>query len=195
MEGECSADTAAVLPPRLGNLVVATTTATAGSLTRVSGDASISNMRCLLACVVFCTVSAGLFPALAQTNADGPRLLDPRIGVAQPQQFRALCSEEEWRNPLIDVHGDAVRVRSLSKPNPVAIPLSKLRQTLVELPVSDWPYGRIIAVPSQEHLASHHPESTRLLTDARHQIILRLRAGWWTYPHCENDRSSASLDR
>ena len=153
-------------------------------------------MRRLLTCAALSssTFSAGLSPALAQTEHDGPSVLDPRIGVAQPQQFRALCSEEEWRNPLIDVRGDDVRVRSLSKPIPVAIPLSKLRQTLVELPVSDWPYGRIVAVPSQEHLASHHSESTRLLIEARQQIILGLRAGWWTYPRCENDRSSTSID-
>lgn len=149
-------------------------------------------MRWLLACVVMSTLLLLPFPAHAQTDESRAPSLDPRIGAAQPALFNAACSEEDWRNPLIDVRGDDVRVRSLSQPAPALIPLSRLPQTLVELPVSDWPYGRIVAIPSAAHLAAHHPLSADLVGDVRHQVG-QLRVGWWTFPHCQNDRRSASL--
>lgn len=149
-------------------------------------------MRCLLACVVMSTLSLLPSAAHAQTDASRAPSLDSRIGAAQPGQFDAVCGEEDWRNPLIDVRGNNVRVRSLSQPAPALIPFSRLRRTLVDLPASDWPYGRIVAIPSAAHLAAHHPASAGLVGDIRDQVV-QLRIGWWTFPHCQNDRRSASL--
>ena len=73
--------------------------------------------------------------------------LDHRICTVDEAQVDAVCDLRDWRNPrLVIESGGGVRLWSLSK-RWQAFPLSDVRVALRELPVSDWPYGRIVAVP------------------------------------------------
>ena len=79
--------------------------------------------------------------------------LDPRIEIAADMaQIRTVCDERDWRNPLLSLKQGDVWLRSASAQTARLVPLSDLRRTLVRLPIDDWPYGRMVGVPSLETL-------------------------------------------
>ena len=116
--------------------------------------------------------------ASAQTTiVDSESALDTRIGTAAPSLFKAVCDEKDWRNPLLGMTSGGVWLRSLSQPMPTLVAVVDLRRTLTELPVTDWPYGRIVAIPKD------NPEAF----NAVRKSLAALRLGWWVWPHaCAN---------
>ena len=72
-------------------------------------------------------------------------MLDPRICHVDRPAVAAVCKEEDWRNPFIGVAKEGIWWRSLSSPRPTLVAAEDLATTLAALPLSDWPYGNIIA--------------------------------------------------
>jgi hypothetical protein len=70
--------------------------------------------------------------------------LDTRIPAADRQKYRSIRDAKDWENPYLVVlkSGLDVRARGYRK----TVPASALRRVLVELPVSAWPYGAVVAV-------------------------------------------------
>jgi hypothetical protein len=75
--------------------------------------------------------------------------LDSRIPTADREKYRSIRDAKDWENPYLVVLRDGVDVRA--KGYRSTLPVSELRQALVELPVSAWPYGAVVAV-QQIHL-------------------------------------------
>jgi hypothetical protein len=76
--------------------------------------------------------------------AQEPRL-DRRIRLASRAQYERVDSSE-WRNPYLLISGDGVQLQAQSLPEPRSLDSLSLRRALVDLPVTDWPYGRVVAV-------------------------------------------------
>jgi hypothetical protein len=74
-----------------------------------------------------------------------PRL-DRRIPAPNPSEYQAIREQRDWRNPYLSVTKGGFNLRSLSTPEPRFVVLQDLRRVLTELPVSDWPYGRVVVV-------------------------------------------------
>jgi hypothetical protein len=92
-----------------------------------------------------------------------------------------VCDEKDWRNPLIDLTADGrVLLRSTSHPTFRAIDPADLRRAVAELPVSDWPYGRIIAIPNRAHTDAN---DTVAYIPAVLASVNSLRMSWWGWPH------------
>jgi hypothetical protein len=70
--------------------------------------------------------------------------LDPRIPAANPGQYEHVDAKN-WRNPYLVVVRDGVTLISTAiAGGEKTITLDQLRDSLKALPVSDWPYGRVV---------------------------------------------------
>ena len=77
-----------------------------------------------------------------QRQSDG---LDPRIPLANPQLYKSVRDAKDWRNPFLVVLRDGVRMISPAiNGGEKTITLGELRDSLKKLPVSSWPYGRVV---------------------------------------------------
>jgi hypothetical protein len=73
--------------------------------------------------------------------------LNARIGPANPQRYKSIRDVKDWGNPYLVIRRDGIEVIAkgvLSSRQTVAS--TDLRRTLLELPVTAWPYGRVVAV-------------------------------------------------
>jgi hypothetical protein len=69
-----------------------------------------------------------------------------QIPVSNPQLYVHVQDYEHWRNPFLVVSSDGIRVHCLATAFEKKVPVGALHQTLLSLPLSAWPYGRIVAV-------------------------------------------------
>jgi len=72
--------------------------------------------------------------------------LDPRIPPADPKQYSTDPDERNWKNPRLDVTTAGFWLLSRSTPGKRFVTVIDLRRVLTALPVSDWPYGRVVVV-------------------------------------------------
>jgi hypothetical protein len=75
------------------------------------------------------------------------RRLDPAIGPPMLDRYKSIRDSQDWRNPYLSVcpRGVLLDVRSISRVN-ATVPPDTLRQVLLDLPITAWPYGRIVAL-------------------------------------------------
>ena len=72
--------------------------------------------------------------------------LDPRIKPAATERYKAIRSATKWENPYLMVGPDSIVVRAKGLAGLKIVPADALEQTLLELPVTSWPYGKVVAV-------------------------------------------------
>ena len=73
--------------------------------------------------------------------------LDPRIAAPRVETYRAIRDAREWQNPYLVVHAASIEVVASGIPNGrITVPVDELRAVLVRLPVSAWPYGRVVGL-------------------------------------------------
>jgi hypothetical protein len=80
-----------------------------------------------------------------QASAD--RQLDPAIGPPVPKKYASIRAARDWQNPYLSVcrQGVIMNVRSVKRLSDT-VPIEMLRTALLNLPVTAWPYGRIVAL-------------------------------------------------
>jgi hypothetical protein len=72
--------------------------------------------------------------------------LDPRIGPAHAQQYKSTRDGKDWKNPKLVIRRDGIEViASGLRSGPIVAP-ADLQRTLIDLPVTAWPYGRVVPV-------------------------------------------------
>lgn len=111
---------------------------------------------------------------------DGP--LDPRIPPPDPNQYKSVQDGRDWRNPYISIQGDGINFLISSSPIVwTLIQADELSKTLTSLPVSAWPYGRVVAVVDGGGPQSGTVES-RKRNSAKAQKVLKalgVEINWW----------------
>ena len=73
--------------------------------------------------------------------------MDSRIGAAAPQGHRSIRDAKDWENPYLVIRREGIEV--IAKPlssGRQTVAAADLQQTLIALPVTAWPYGRIAVV-------------------------------------------------
>jgi hypothetical protein len=90
---------------------------------------------------------------------DQGMVLDPKIKAA-PLEKSMRVPPEKWSNPSITIYDNAVAVRWNKRQKHKELQPEEVESFLVDLPVSAWPYGRIIVVtecgPSSGTKESEH---------------------------------------
>ncbi len=73
--------------------------------------------------------------------------LDPRIGRANPQRYKSIHDAQDWENPYLVIRRDGIEVIAKASPSGQQIVASTdLQRTLIQLPLSAWPYGRVVGM-------------------------------------------------
>lgn len=83
--------------------------------------------------------------AVQNSPVQGGRL-DPRIKPAATERYKAIRNATKWENPYLMVGPDSIVVRAKGLAGLKIVPADALEQTLLELPVTSWPYGKVVAV-------------------------------------------------
>jgi len=74
-------------------------------------------------------------------------MLNPKIGPADPEKYKDIRDAKDWQNPYICVRTHDIQLRSKGMSSaPQTMPTTRLRESLLKLPIEAWPYGRVIAV-------------------------------------------------
>jgi len=94
--------------------------------------------------VVLLSVFACLQACVAKPADDK---LDEKIPKADKKKYESIRDGKDWANPFLVVTAEGVEIRSkgIAKGRKT-VATKELRKTLTSLPVSAWPYGRVVAV-------------------------------------------------
>ena len=137
-----------VVYPSSGRLAGALDAAAGGRNTgcwkfNVSGG-SIMKVSMFSIAVVLLSVFACLQACVAKPADDK---LDEKIPKADKKKYESIRDGKDWANPFLVVTAEGVEIRSkgIAKGRKT-VATKELRKTLTSLPVSAWPYGRVVAV-------------------------------------------------
>jgi hypothetical protein len=73
--------------------------------------------------------------------------LNGRIGPANPQRYKSVHDARKWENPILVIRAEGVQVISQGlRSGERTVAPTDLRRTLINLPVTAWPYGRVVVV-------------------------------------------------
>ena len=101
--------------------------------------------RTATAAALLATYAVGLLAASSAQQA--PDRLDPKIGAARPQMYRSVRDAKDWKNPYLLIRRDAIEVIANGVASGrITVAPADLRRTLLNLPVTAWPYGSVAAV-------------------------------------------------
>jgi hypothetical protein len=94
--------------------------------------------------VVLLSVVACLQACVAKPADDK---LDEKIPKADKKKYESIRDGKDWANPYLVVTAEGVEIQSkgIAKGRKT-VATKELRKTLASLPVSAWPYGRVVAV-------------------------------------------------
>ena len=98
----------------------------------------------ILAIIGLSFAASGITASMQDSAVQAGRL-DPRIKPAVTERYKAIRSATKWENPYLMVGPDSIVVRARGLGLKI-VPADALEQTLLELPVTAWPYGKVVAV-------------------------------------------------
>jgi hypothetical protein len=105
--------------------------------------------------------------------------LNPRIGPAAPERYKSIRDAKDWENPYLVIRREGIEViaKGLASGRKT-VAAAELEQTLIELPLTAWPYGRVIAVQENSIRAGDRSDD-KLIADnleAALAILKKLKA-------------------
>jgi hypothetical protein len=100
--------------------------------------------RVVASCLVIGVVLSG---GLQADQSVGERRLNPAIGPPNTAKYKSITDAQDWLNPYVSVcRQDVVlTVRSVKQVTDI-VSLEIFRKVLLDLPVTAWPYGRVVAL-------------------------------------------------
>jgi hypothetical protein len=116
--------------------------------------------------------------------AESKPWLNARIPPADRARYKAVRDSRDWRNPYLLASATGFELKSASSPKPRAVSLKDLRRELTDLPMSDWPYGRVVVVQSPSIVPSDPAwiEAMKRNVDDAVEILKVLGADAWAWP-------------
>jgi hypothetical protein len=72
--------------------------------------------------------------------------LDSRIGPLNPQRYKSIRDAKDWENPYLVIRREGIEVIANGLSGRQIVTSTDLQRTLIELPVTAWPYGKVVAV-------------------------------------------------
>ena len=103
--------------------------------------------------------------------------LNPAIGPAKPALYRLVQEAREWQNPILIVQDDGVEVQAkgiTGNDGRRHVAVDELKALLISLPVSAWPYGRVVAQSDQGILPVPFEDYVRKMSLTRPRVALVL---------------------
>jgi hypothetical protein len=98
---------------------------------------------------LICTVIAGFFlsscSAQPKAQSPTPEAILQAIPAADPAQYDHIQNMKQWRNPYLIVRTDGVALYDSADSAEIILKPEEVLAALARLPVSYWPYGRVVA--------------------------------------------------
>jgi hypothetical protein len=108
--------------------------------------------------------------------------LDAKIPKADPKKYESVRDAKEWANPYLIVRAEGIEVvsKGIAKGRKV-ITTQELRKALAALPVSAWPYGKVVAVQEIGIRSAQDEKPIKQNTKAVKNVLkgLEVEAEWW----------------
>ena len=138
-------------------------------------------MRTIVAASVICFGTMGFLGRLSGSPMQEQQL-NSRIPAADHEKFKSIRDAQDWSNPYLVVYADGIEVISKAVPSGrKLVAPANLRRTLIGLPASAWPYGRVVAiqeagirVPGDDQRIKRNKQVAEAALKA-----LRLEFEWW----------------
>jgi hypothetical protein len=129
--------------------------------------------------------AGGVDIATLQRAADrGREGLNPKIPAAVHASYKDIRDAEDWLNPIITLRAEGIEVQSAGLPKGrKTVPADELRTLLISLPVSAWPYGRVVLASDigvrsgkrgEDEVIRRNHEAAEKILDA-----LNVKVDWW----------------
>jgi hypothetical protein len=99
-------------------------------------------------------------PRAPAEAAASPDLRIQQIPPADPQKYAGVRDMKAWRNPYLIVRVDGVGLLDVSNNEQQIVDPDKLSAALARLPVSAWPYGRVVAIQEIAAASSDQERAT-----------------------------------
>jgi hypothetical protein len=105
--------------------------------------------------------------------------LPTRVPLADPEKYRNVRDASNWKNPHLTINRDGFDLSFQG--GRMFGPMSVLARTLVGLPSSVWPYGRVIVGAENGIRSIGDDERIRSNREAADKILkeLGLTVSWW----------------
>jgi hypothetical protein len=98
---------------------------------------------------LICTVIAGFFlsscSSQPKAQSPAPEAVLQAIPPADPVQYDHIQNMKQWRNPYLIVRTDGVALYDSADSAEIILKPEEVVAALARLPVSYWPYGRVVA--------------------------------------------------
>lgn len=75
-----------------------------------------------------------------------PEVRIQQIPPADPQKYAGMRDLKNWRNPYLIIKPNGVALLDIANHEEHVLKTEELSETLADLPLSAWPYGRIVVV-------------------------------------------------
>ena len=116
--------------------------------------------------------------ALMGSDVVADDYLNPAIGPPNQVLYRSVRDARKWRNPILIIQGDGVDVKGtgitgINGTHHVAV--DDLKALLIRLPVSAWPYGRVVAQTDQGILPVPFEDYRRKMSQTRARVTRVLK--------------------
>jgi len=106
-------------------------------------------------------------------GADGQ--LNPAIGPPKVALYRSIRDGRDWRNPVLAVQDDGVLISANGAKNPTHVAIEDVKAFLISLPVSAWPYGRVVVQSNQHILPVPWEDYVRNMSKIEQQVGVLLK--------------------
>jgi len=132
----------------------------------------LQTMRGAALLLTVCSVSVFAGWPVQNVSIETGRL-NSRIGPANPQRYRSIHDAKDWANPYLVIRPEVIS-KDLPSGSLMGVPATDLRRTLISLPVTAWPYGRVVAV-SDVGIREADLSDEKALTDTRNSALATLK--------------------
>ena len=87
-------------------------------------------------------------------SAPDPQAILRTIPAADSARYQEVRDMKAWRNPYLIVRPNAIILYDFSDNAEITLKPEELLPALANLPISNWPYGRVVAAAEDETRAS-----------------------------------------
>ncbi|HKY20280.1 MAG TPA: hypothetical protein VJM31_03585 [Vicinamibacterales bacterium] len=107
--------------------------------------------------------------------------LRKQIQKANPKKFETVRDAKQWRNPFVVVTANGIEVISTKVPGGRKhVAVEDFRSLLMALPLSAWPYGRVVALQDNSFGPTARPTGANIIQSVKRTLTdLDVEAELW----------------
>ncbi len=141
-------------------------------------------MRVLLLIAGLVLGGVGGTITIQNSSVQAQEKLNPKIPAPIRAKYRGIRDARDWLNPIITIRAEGIEVDSRAIPSGrKTVASGELRTLLLSLPVSAWPYGRVVIASDiglrqvdrsdEAPIKRNHEAAERVLK------ALHVEVDWW----------------